>query len=97
MNALPVLLLLLIEDRVLVLGQHLLLARHLGIPPLNRLGGLSVALECGADGIDDAIDVAQALALAGFLGRGEAPWGLPVREVGPLVRRVVWERMDGVA
>jgi hypothetical protein len=28
--------------------------------------------------------------LAGFLGRGEAPWGLPVEEVGPLVPSGGW-------
>lgn len=68
MNALPVALLLLIEQSVLVLWQHLLLARHLRVPPLHGLGALSVARECGADGVDDPVHGAQALALPGLLG-----------------------------
>jgi hypothetical protein len=69
-NALAVALLLLIEESVLVLGKHLFLARHLGIPPLNSLCALSVASEGGTEGIDDAVHSAQTLALPGFLGGG---------------------------
>ena len=79
MNALAVVLLLLVEESVLVLGQHLLLARHLLVPPLDSLGVLTIAGECSADGIDDAVHSAQALTLPGLLGRREAPRGLPVR------------------
>lgn len=78
MNALPVALLLLVEDGVLVLGQHLLLTRHLRIPPLYSLCTVSVACEGGADGIDDSVHGAQALALPGLLRRRETPRGLPV-------------------
>lgn len=77
-NALPVALLLLIEESVLVLRQHFLLAGHLRKPPAHSLGGLAIALECGADGVDDAVHGAQALALPCLLGRGETPRGLPI-------------------
>jgi hypothetical protein len=77
-NALPVALLLLIKESVLVLGQHFLLARHLREPPAHSLGGLAIALESGADSIDDPIHGAQALALSCLLGGGETPRGLPV-------------------
>ena len=79
MNALAVGLLLLIEKSVLVLGQHLLLTGHLSIPPLNSLGALAIARKSSAQCVDNAVNSAEALALAGFLGRGQAPWGLPAR------------------
>lgn len=78
MYALAVLLLLLVKDGVLVLGQHLLLARHLRVPPLDGLGRLAVALQRRADGVDDAVDGAEALALARLLRAGEAPGDFPV-------------------
>lgn len=77
-NALPVALLLLVENGVLVLRQHLLLTRHLSIPPFHSLCTLSVARKGGTEGIDDTVHGAQALALPGLLRRGETPWGLPV-------------------
>lgn len=77
-NALPVMLFLLIEDGVLVLGQHFLLTRHLRIPPLDSLCTVTVARKGSIEGFDDAVDGAQALALSGFLGRRETPRGLPV-------------------
>lgn len=77
-EALPVGLLLLVEESVLVLGQHLLLTGHLGIPPLDGLCGVTVALQSSANGIDDTVNGTQALALPGLLGCREAPWGLPV-------------------
>jgi hypothetical protein len=67
-NALPVALLLLIEQSVLVLWQHFLLARHLRVPPLYSLGALSVARQGSTDSIDDPVHGAQALALPGLLG-----------------------------
>lgn len=79
MNALAVGLLLLIEESVLVLGQHFLLTGHLGIPALNSLGALTVARKSSAQGVDDAVNGAEALALPGLLGRRQAPWGLPAR------------------
>lgn len=68
MNALPVGLLLLVEDGVLVLGEHLLLTRHLRIPPLNSLGALSLPGKSSTEGIDDSVHGAQTLALPGLLG-----------------------------
>lgn len=80
MNALPVRLLLLIEEGVFVLGQHLLLTRHFGVPSLDSLHSLVLASKSCADGVNDLVDVAQTLALPGLLGRRETPRGLPVRE-----------------
>lgn len=79
MNALPVGLFLLVEEGVLVLRQHLLFTGHLGKPPVNSLCGVTVALQGSAEGIDDTVHGAQALALPGLLGCGEAPRGLPVK------------------
>lgn len=68
MNSLAILLLLLIEDSVLVFGQHFLLPRHLRVPPLDGFGVVSVSLESCADGVDDTVDGAEALPLSRFLG-----------------------------
>lgn len=77
--ALAVRSLLLVEDGVLVLGQHLLLARHLRVPSLDGLDARdAVALQGRADGVDDLVDMAKALALARLLVAGEAPGDLPV-------------------
>lgn len=81
-NALPVALLLLIEESVLVLRQHFLLAGHLCKPPAHSLGGLAIALKCGTDGVNDAVHGAQALALSCLLGGGETPRGLPIISEG---------------
>jgi hypothetical protein len=40
---------------------------------------VTVALQGSAEGIDDTVHGAQALALPGLLGCGEAPRGLPVK------------------
>ena len=85
-NALPVALLLLVEESVFVLGQHFLLTGHLGIPPGHGLRCLTIALEGSAQGINDAVHGAQTLALAGLLRGGQTPRGLPV--VGELL--VFW-------
>lgn len=77
MNPLPIILLFLIKNSILVLGQHFLLTRHLLVPPIDGLGALSVPLEGGADGIDDAVNSAETLPLAGFLVAGDAPWDFP--------------------
>lgn len=86
MNPLPIILLFLIKNSILVLGQHFLLTRHLLVPPIDGLGALSVPLEGGADGIDDAVNSAETLPLAGFLVAGDAPWDFPVieKEAGQL-------------
>ena len=77
-NALPVCLFLLVEECVLVLRQHLLLARHLSVPSLNGLSCLIFTGESCADSVNDLVDVAKALALPGLLRRRETPWGLPI-------------------
>lgn len=80
MNALAVALLFLVEKSVLVLWQHLFLAGHLGVPPLDSLCALSIASQGSAESIDDTVNGAQTLALPGFLGGGQTPRGLPVNQ-----------------
>jgi hypothetical protein len=78
-NSLSVLLLLPVENRVFVLGQHFLLTRHLRVPSLHGLCGyLAIALEGIEHGIDDIIDGSETFALASLLRSGESPWDLPV-------------------
>jgi hypothetical protein len=79
-NTLPIRLLLLVEDRILVSWQHLLLTGHLPVPSLDCLCGLPLSCEGCADGIDDLVDGAEALPLAGFLGLRDAPWDFPIQE-----------------
>lgn len=78
MNRLAVVLLLLIEESVFVLGKHLFLPRHLGVPSLHSLGGLSLSREGSTEGINDLVHGTQAFALPGLLGRRQTPWGLPI-------------------
>lgn len=85
MNTLPVGLFLLVEDGVLVLGKHLLLTRHLGVPPLNGLGATSLPSKSSTEGINDLVHGAQTLALPGLLRCGETPWGLPVSRKAELL------------
>jgi hypothetical protein len=75
---LPIPLHLAIKHAVLVLGQHLLLSRHLHLPPLHLLHALAQSSERVIEGRDDGVDVAQAFALAVLLVPGEAPWDFPV-------------------
>ena len=90
MDSLAVFFLLLIEDRVFVLGQHFLLARHFLVPALHHLRGLSVSLKGGTDGVDHAIDRSQTLPLTGLLGGGDAPWDLPVAGEGMISLGLVY-------
>ena len=54
--AFPVCLLLPIEDGVFILWQHLLLPRHLAVPPVDGLcAHRPVPLQGGADGVDDLV------------------------------------------
>lgn len=83
MNSLPVLLLLLIKNRVLVLGQHLLLSGHLCVPPLNGLCCQpAISLQRRTHGIYHAVDGAEALALSCLLRTGESPRDFPVEVIG---------------
>lgn len=85
MNTLPVGLLLLVEDSVLVLGEHLLFTGHLCVPPLNGFGALALTGKSSTEGINDLVHSAQTLALPGLLGRGQTPWDLPVSRKGKLL------------
>jgi hypothetical protein len=58
MNTLPILLLLLIEQCILVLGQHLFLPRHLRIPPIDGFCALAVSSQGGAEGVDYPVNSA---------------------------------------
>jgi hypothetical protein len=75
--ALPVVLLVPSEHGVLVLGPHLRLSRHLGLPPLRGLAAQPLPCERAVDDGDDAVDVAEALAVAGLALAGHAPGGFP--------------------
>ena len=77
MNTLPILPLLFIKDRILVLGEHFLFARHIAVPSVNGLCALAVSLECSGDGIDDPIDCTKTFPLACFLVPGDSPWDFP--------------------
>lgn len=78
-DSLAVFLLLPIIDGVFILGHHLLLAWHLGVPPLDRFGLChSVAFESGVHGVDDLVDGAKPLALPELLVTRETPGDFPV-------------------
>jgi hypothetical protein len=92
MNSLSVLLLLPVENRIFVLGQHFLLARHFRVPSLHGLCGyLAIALESTEHGVDDIIDGSETFALASLLRSGEPPWDLPVG-IGTLGFLCHWAR-----
>lgn len=55
-NALPILLLLAIENGVFVLGYHFLLDRHLVLPSLDSFRGFSLLRQCLIHNCDDRID-----------------------------------------
>lgn len=81
MDSLPILLLLLIKDRILVLGHHFLLSGHLSVPPLHSLGRqTAIALQRCADSVHDAVDGTETLALSCLLGTGEPPRDFPIQE-----------------
>lgn len=81
MNSLAVLLLLLIEDRIFVLGHHLLLPGHLSIPSLHSLGcQTAIPLQRCADSVHHTVDGTETLALSRLLRTGEPPWDFPIQE-----------------
>lgn len=77
MNPLPIPLCLPVKHRVLVPRHHLLLLRHLSLPSFYGFTDLPRLGERRVDGRDHVVDHAQAFALAGFLGGGEAPGDFP--------------------
>lgn len=77
MNALAIPLHLAIKHAVFVLGQHLLLRRHLLLPALDLLQALAHAAQRVVERADDAVDMAQALAVAVFLVSREAVGDFP--------------------
>lgn len=83
MNSLPVSLCLAVEQGVFVLGQHLSLGRHLLLPPLQRLQGLSLFSQGSIDGRNDGIDGSQSAPLSDLLELGHPPRDLPIRSGSP--------------
>lgn len=79
MNPLPVLLLLAIEDGIFILGQHLLLNGHLGLPPLHLFRLNAYLRQRLVNSRDDIVNASKTLALARFLEFRYSPRGLPVR------------------
>lgn len=80
MNTLPVRFLLSVVYGIFILGQHLLLTWHLGVPSLDCFYlRKSIALEGGGYRINNAVDFAETFALAELLATGEAPWDFPVK------------------
>lgn len=76
-DSLSVLLLLPVEHGVLVLGQHLGLGGHLGLPTLQRLQRLTLLRQRGVDRRNDAIHGPEAQSVSAFLELGQAPGDLP--------------------
>jgi len=86
MYPLPIPLHLPIKHSILILGPHLGLSGHFLLPALQRgRAGHVVFLEGGVHGRDDAVDHAEAFALAALLVGGEAPGDFPVGRGGGLV------------
>lgn len=77
MYPLPIPLLLPIKNRIFILRPHLLLPRHLRLPPLNLLHGTPLLLQRRVHARNDAVDSTQAFALTGFLVGGETPGDFP--------------------
>lgn len=80
MDAFSILLLLAVEDGVFVLGPHLRLGRHLGLPPLQVLERLALPRQRLVDGRHDGVDGLEAVSLASLLELGQPPGDLPARE-----------------
>lgn len=78
MNPLPIPLLLPIKNCIFILRPHLLLPRHLRLPPLDLLQRAPLFPERSIEGGDYGVDGAETFALAGFLRRGEAEGDFPV-------------------
>ena len=77
MHALPITLLLPVEHSIFILGQHLLLCWHLGLPPLDGLHAHAFISQRVVNRGDYFVDSAETLALACFAGSGEAPGDFP--------------------
>jgi hypothetical protein len=67
MHSFPVPLFLSIKKRILILGSHLVLARHLLLPSLDRFGSCVLFRKGGVDGGYNRINGAEALSMARFL------------------------------
>ena len=79
MNSLPVSLHFPVEDCVFVLGQHLLLGRHLHLPAVHLLHAQPRPCQRIVKGRNNVVDVSEALALSVLLVAGEAPWNFPIQ------------------
>ena len=77
MNALAVSFGLSVKHGVLVLGQHLSLCGHLGLPSLESLEGLSLLGEGSIDSRNDVVDGSETQAVSSLLELGQSPGDLP--------------------
>lgn len=77
MHALPVLFRIAVKQRILVARLHLGLGRHLHLPPLDGRRRHALLCERGVDALDEAVDAAQALAVAVLLHARHAPGDFP--------------------
>lgn len=69
-----------VVDGVFVSGQHLLLPRHLRVPPLYGLGlWHAIVPEGRAHCVDDLVDGAEAFPLPCLLRARQTPGDLPVK------------------
>lgn len=77
-NALPVPLHFPVEDCVLVLGQHLLLSRHLQLPAIHLLHAQPCPRQRIVECRNNTVYVSKALALSVLLVAGQTPGNFPV-------------------
>ena len=96
MDSLPIPLLLAVENRVLILGPHLRLRRHLGFPSLEDLERLALFGERLVDGCNDGVDSPQTVSLASLLKLRQPPGDLPVDASAATIRRerAMWWQRD---
>ena len=76
-NALAIPLRLAIEQRVLVLGQHLSLRRHLRLPILQCRNGLPLLRQRRVQRRDDIVDGPETLSVPPLLELGQTPGDFP--------------------
>lgn len=90
MNALSVLLLLPIKHGIFILWQHLLLRRHLRLPPLNRLQSLSPLRQRSVQRRYHAIHRPQSQPVSPLLKFGQPPGDLPQKTARERIRSAEW-------
>lgn len=92
MDALSIALGLAVKQGVFVLGQHLGLGGHLGLPPLHGRQHLPLLGERGVNGRNDAVDGPEALTVPPLLELGQPPGDLPQETAGQRVCDSEWAK-----